>query len=206
MSYSFNMLFTSCEPKNVLDKCLSISKSIVKKPYKYIDYNRLYIPSEKYDLSERIKSSFNDMWLYRLFNFNFVYWEKYNILGLLGENYGDIDKDFDTQIYFQNSVDQNYDYDVWNGIPYFEGIATEIKSMPKEYLITISDYDSEDIENDTDDYYKKCIVYDTIFTSLDLDNYLYGKEGNFKRITINGIDSEETLYEIKKCLRLIVKG
>ena len=50
----------------------------------------------------------DDNWLYEIFNFRFVYWEKEKLLAVLGEKFPQEAKDLmDVSIYFQNSTDQN---------------------------------------------------------------------------------------------------
>ena len=64
--------------------------------------------------------------IYRL-----VYWKKEKLLGFLGENYPkSVEELYDAEIYFQNSCDQDYDYNKWgNKINIFNKIITKIKNI-----------------------------------------------------------------------------
>ena len=119
MSYEFGMFFTECEPKNVLSTCLSIVNTIVDNPDELIKDNVSFCPSRRFksQLDLYVARNFDQTWLYEIFNFHFVYWKQYNLLGLSGYNYGEnVNNLFKCHICFQNSSDQDYEYDIWKGI------------------------------------------------------------------------------------------
>lgn len=207
MSYSFGMFFTDCQKENVLDKCLSIVKKIVDNPTDLIEQNEYYIPSRRYDLDKHTASRFNMAWLYDLFNFKFVYWEKYNLLGLCGYKFNDTaEKEFIKHVTFQNSCDRDYDYFDWPQLPCFSQIIANVNTMNIEQIIT--EYNkyhlisvTKDEVNSDISYHKRNLVYDKIYEMLDLNNWLWGNDGDFQKITINGIDTQETLIRLLKYIK-----
>lgn len=209
MSYSFNMFFTECHPEDVLDTCLATVDSIMSIADKYMKDNALFLPNNKFDLEgKRYKYAFIDAYLYRLFNFRFVYWKEHQILGLshFGNSIEDvIEPYFSMSVHFQNSCDQDYAYDTWNGIKMFEDIADRAKTYTVDEIINSSDgyyidRDREDIESNVE-YYRRASAYRTIFNDLDLNDWLYGRHNDsFRRLAINGIDSMEKLLDLNKML------
>lgn len=146
MSYGFNMLF--CEAAN-LGQAMCIAKDFVKrictkeKMEKEIRENLYYIPS----IRERAKPedkvfcrTADHYWLYGLFNYRFVYWEKYQLLGLLSEERNEWPASAKSEgaysVYFQNSCDQDYEFTEWpTFIPFFAKAVQEYQrlvDMPAE--------------------------------------------------------------------------
>lgn len=200
MSYSFGMFFTECTPDKVVSTCNSVVKTIVDNPIELIANNIENIPTIKFKdkTEDYITRSFDIAYLYQLFNFPFVYWKQYNLLALRGYFYGtEVEKLFKKHVCFQNSTDQDYDYDVWSGIVDFDIAIWKAKSTSNDELIKKykeefgDDEEPEDIE-----YYRRTYLYDMIYKSLDLDNWLYGADGKFERITINGIPNIETQIKL----------
>lgn len=204
MSYGFNMFFIECKPENVLNTCLNIVKKIVDNPDKLIQNSLIYVPSIRYNIENRYAYTYNSLWLYSLFNFNFVYWEQHELLGLVGESFGDIESNFNKSVYFQNSCDQDYEYADWPTIKCFSDIIFQVVNMSiKQLAENFDDYTMEEINHDIN-YYKRCLVYSKIYDTLDLDKWLYGHDGDFRRITINGIESSEIKYQLMDKLNEII--
>lgn len=143
-----------------------------------------------------------------VFGTNFIYWEKYNLLAILGEVYpNEIKEMFSTSFYFQNSSDQDYEYSDWGySIALFNDIVREhqdadITQIYKEVAAWRDesvDEVKEDVDNDPE-YYRKSMTYDEIYRTLELDKWLYSRESDvFKRFCINPIDSQEREFEAYK--------
>lgn len=125
MSYYFQMAFANAKTEV---EAYSIAHSFVngislEQMKAYIDDSFLFVPSVKYSMGKKLKDkTFSDLadkyWLYGLFNYRFVFWPKFHLLGLLGSSEN---TSFSRVISFQNSTDQDYDWDEWpNNIPYFK--------------------------------------------------------------------------------------
>ena len=79
----------------------------------------------------------------------------------------DVKQVFDASIYFQNSCDQDYEFNEWNGVPIFEQIANKWANatddeVARKYLEENSSSwdDEEPLDND---YYRRTFAYDEIW-------------------------------------------
>ncbi|MDF2881293.1 MAG: hypothetical protein K0R54_1850 [Clostridiaceae bacterium] len=204
MSYKFSLGFINMKKEEVLDFCLNFTNECTKNSYEFINDCKYDIPS--YDMEEtdntKIGFKLDKMWLYQLFNISFIYWEEKEILAVSGTVFPMSAKGmFKTWVSFQNSSDSDYDYNTWNGIDYFENIVNMVMELSSKQLI-IKNHTLDEVEADID-YYKKVYVSETIYKELDLDNWLYGKEGKFKRIIINCIDSQEKYFKLLSVLKKV---
>ncbi len=230
MSYGFNMLFA--EAKSISDAFL-IAKDFVKnscteeKMKKTIEENAFYIPSIKGNAKpeDRVFCQTADRyWLYGLFNFRFVYWKEYQLLGLLSESIDgwpapDHDKE-KCSVYFQNSCDRDYKFSSWPAyIPFFKNAIKKFKrlkkmSAEKAYAIlkehgSCTPDKSTDFESGkkADAYYIRTALYDYIFDALALNDWLYGRDNDaFERFSINGLDTTEMLWDMSRYLNRYVNA
>ena len=213
MSYEFGMFFKQCKDFN---DAMSIANQFVSvcrdKANEMFDIEKYYIPS----ISRRKEGNelTNEYWLFSLFNFRFIYWKEYNLLGICGDRYPEAAMElFDTHHDFQNSCDQNYDFESWSDKI---DVFTELKSM----VLSLSDsefcdifikednyYTEDDRERIMKDisYYKKSYLYEKIYSTLALEAWLYGNnDSSFSRITLNAIDSTETQFKLNIKLKCFI--
>ena len=83
---------------------------------------------------------------------------------------------FNLTVYFQNSCDQDYNFEEWNGIPLFEEIAEKWKSRSLEEVAKLIDRegdidDMRDLEKTEPQYYAKSACYNEIWSYF--ENTLY---------------------------------
>lgn len=104
-----------------------------------------------------------------VFKYRFFYNSDLQLLGMYGVD--ECMKDmFNCTVHFQNSCDQDYDYNEWSGIKYFESVVEKWKNSEDEKVIenfkeTIrSEWDAK--ENDID-YWKKSFVYREIWGNFE---------------------------------------
>lgn len=214
MSYWFRMNFKEIEEKNLLDFCIMVSEECKKAATEILINNKFYIPSIANDFDEinnheyrRKWREIDRYWLYSLFAIRYVYWRDKKLLGIIGEIPEKI-KDTLTSIEFQNSTDQDYDYEEWYGINYFEEIVRKLKDADAAdvafYLSKERDsYNKDEVAEDLE-YYRKTAIYEIIYNSLELDRWLWNKEGNFKQFSmqaINGIGDCSVLSQILENVR-----
>ena len=212
MSYSFTMSFKEIEKEKLLDYiseitniCINNSKEIIKENIWYVPSLRIgnIFFSEDKELYTKCWAEADKNWLYSLFVINFVYWEDKNLLGICGCIPNVVKRELNT-IYFQNSTDQDYDYNEWRGLSCFQSDIEKIKNMNRyevlEYYNKNGDNYSENDLLDLD-YHKKSLVYDMVFRKLDLYNWLYGKSGKFKRFSMSSITSQECLIKLFMILK-----
>lgn len=202
MSYSFGMFFKQIEESDVLDFFSKANNIMIKESQKIIIKSKFYIPSLR---SNKNGNEVDEYWLDTLFTLNFVYWKEFNLLGLSGYSYPEeLESLFDCHIGFQNSCDQDYDYEYWSDkIMIFKEIKEktinsslkDIINYCKEYK-SYSDEDEEDIKKNIE-YHKKSVLYDKIYCKLALGSWLYGQDDDaFSRYSINPIDCMEKKYDI----------
>jgi hypothetical protein len=122
------------------------------------------------NLDEFTQEGINRSWMKeKIFTFRYFYLPEYELLGMFSIP-RETEKLFDTTIYFQNSTDQNYDWEVWNGIEEFEISANKWQLIDKE--IIYKKYLSRDfatevpIEDFDDDYYRKTFCYEEIWDKI----------------------------------------
>lgn len=153
-------------------------------------------------------------WLYSFYNFKFVYFKDFDVLGLIGDYGNNTNNMFDTNFYFQNSSDQNYEYDSWSD-------KIKIFKETKEWIISLSDKELADVmvdssdyykESDKDDillyadYYRKTFLYESITDRLGVIDFIYDKDSkNIDIFVLNGIRTEMQYFELCQHFQDITK-
>lgn len=179
---------------------INSAEEIIKKNIYYIPSIRL---CANVDTDLDYKANWREAdrnWLYHLFSIHIVYWEKYNLLGVIGEIPENINKELVT-IEFQNSTDQNYDYNEWSGISYFENVVKRLEHADAN-MVSSYGYDIDDINKDID-YFRKTAVYSTIHKELDIHNWLWKREGNFRTFSLQSINDDSTFFSLALKLEAI---
>lgn len=224
MSYGFDMAFAHDADekaafslaRSYVDKCMEKENA-----RKFIEDNTIYIPSIRYSHIEEATNMAevaDRYWLENLFKFRFLYWPKYRLLGLVGSNRID-DPAFPMSIYFQNSTDQNYDFQEWleGNIPFFKEHVETITNMPQSKLFDIcKDYLDEDTDLSNPEielYMRQSLLYQRIFSALELQSWLYAddskKDVPYIQFALNGIQDmyeasalHNILKDVKKKMQL----
>lgn len=145
MSYCFDMYFARADS---LKEALLLANQFVgavctmPRMEKAIRENVLHLPTVKYVAkpNERKFSALADRYfLYSLFNFRFVYWEKYKLLGMQDEQ--DFEEDWKTvfgmngivKVLFQSSCANNMAPEKWpKEIPYFRKACREYQRLLRQ--------------------------------------------------------------------------
>ena len=133
MSYECLIHFKNIPADKVYGFMQTFKTEVLKKMDDIAKDNFLYMPSignsHLYkDVEERIIREIDKAWVHNVFKFRFFYLPKYELLGIFSVPDGFQDM-FDNVTFFQNSCDQNYDFEVWNGVPLFEEIANKWKNV-----------------------------------------------------------------------------
>lgn len=203
MSYSFEMSFRQCESfDEAMRVAIRFTKSCKDNYEEMLNLHKYYIPSHR---SDKYDKEHDNYWLYDLFNIQFVWWQEWNLLAVIGTVYPkESMQQFPFTVYFQNSTDQDYDFDNWSDkITVFQKTKAAIlqKSLEEIYQKYVIEKERDWIEleelNQNPEYYQKSLLYDEIFEKLDLNSWLYGRESSvYERITLNAIDSAETFFKM----------
>lgn len=123
----------------------------------------------------------------------FIYYPSFKVLGMIGyTKIKEIDDKFTKSFEFQNSSDQDYNWEYWNELV---DIIPSLKQAIEKYkVMTI-----EELRDDTDDdfkleYYRKSALYKYIEELLQIDDVVY--QNNDKLITFRVMPNSEKIYRI----------
>lgn len=218
MSYSFGMYFCSCESRAAaLEKAADYVKvcSSEESIRKMIEESTYFIPSVRYHLTDHenihLWQMLDEYWLKGVMTLRFVWWEKYNLLGLVGFSYPEVENYFPGFVNFQNSCDQDYEESTWLGIcPFFDSVVEKYKTASAKELLSddeYEDYTEEEIEKSLE-YHRRNAMYKAIYEQLELGGWLYGHDSEtFERITLNCLQTSEMTFDMnRKYLRPAVKS
>lgn len=197
MSYAFQMTFLEIPKEKVISVCMEIVNRYWEKSKQILEDNLIYIPSvrnfcyQDVSIKDYRVSPWKEtdrFWLKNLFQIEFLYWETYGLLGVCGVDLPDISRKA-VPVYFQNSTDQNYKYETWKGISVFEKIVKEVQMLSDAEILHIAEScDDEDMPNV--EYYRQTAVYKRIYETLDLESWLWHRNGNMTNFTMGPTKSE----------------
>lgn len=153
------------------------------------------------ETNPQVVNDLNDCWLENISTVKFMFWPRYNLLGVVAA----AAPNGWQEIYFQDSVKA---YESWPQIPVFQKVvskmevisASDLKRMP--YIMEIID----DEENDYD-FLRKTAAYHEIVKILSIDKIIKNSEmsdpaHNYYVEKISMISSSEDKHKLK----LITKG
>lgn len=217
MSYGFGILFKQVNSKaEAMEFALKVTNSVRENALEMLEKAKYFIPSHV-NFCEPENKEADKEWLYSCFTNCFTYWPKYQLLGMFETSIPYATRDmFDACISFQNSTDQDYDYEDWKGISCFEKICESVQSMTKEELLTVSaSYWNSDLEDEQEmeelrkeilrdeEYYRKSAVYRIIFNELDLDTWMddEAESESFIRFNLCAINGGNTFFHLCTLLR-----
>lgn len=170
MSYSCFISFYHIEPEDVYDKLLSIKTDILSTLDIIGKENYYCMPS--FRLQNKLYSELDyinplrtlcQYWVYRITTYRYFYNAEYKLLGVYSlPDY--VACKADKTIQFQNSVDQDYEFEEWQGIDKFEEIYNHYMNMSQEDFIEQYqqkyDFDASEIDLS---YYRKSQAYSDIW-------------------------------------------
>lgn len=224
MSYGFDMCFWSARTLSAaLKKAQEVVAAMSKKAImgKTIEDNLYYAPSLRNRVNPEnwnMAMQADETWLYRLFNYHFVFWKEQRLLGMVGVLPENGPKATGC-VYFQNSCDQDYSLDTWPvKIPFFKDRVEKIRGImalePKECLKALNTaglidhdvwqeiVDDDGFNSETAEYNALSALYQDIYNTLHLDAWLWGKESDaFQRFSFNAVQTSEQMYDLKRYLR-----
>ena len=174
------------EEKDILAKALAFCKNQYEKHMaETVREHLIYLPEfreYKEDVTIFDIKRGDREYLQNIFNYKFIYWKRFKLLGIIGR-YEKTNPDTMVDICFQNSSDQDYDYETWNVLLDDDASRQEIKQLIEDTKAgnktqTIIDYfkhrwgDDDEVDAEKD-YYRKWYVYARIEDMLDVSGYLY---------------------------------
>lgn len=181
--------------KKIKDTCKEKFDEIAKSEF-------IYMPSIKNDYmlkndSEWAKEQLDRGWMRNsVFSYSFFYIPEHKLLGVFGVP-NEVDKIFDLTCYFQNSCDQDYEYECWKGIPIFEHIAEKWKNATDEEVYKTFGYPEEHTDPIDYDYYRRSNAYNEIWKMC--ERYLYHEEDVVYISMFGGYEIAEQKGFVHKC-------
>lgn len=204
MSYSCTIYFKNIKADEVYSFFQKIKKRVISKTDEIAKDNFLWLPSIRNshrfkDIDEFIDDEINKSWVQNsLFKYRYFYIPQHELLGVFSLPDG-FDDMFDNVSYFQNSCDQDYEFDEWKGVPIFEQIAEKWKNQTDEmvqayYSVRWGEYDDDDLDCD---YHRRSFAYDEIWKMF--EDYLYKDEICVYLSLFGGYESWRLGAIVEKC-------
>ena len=173
MSYSCQISFKQIKGDDIFDFFKKLKneasqhlENIAEDNYVFSPlFKDIYSLNENFTIDRDMKLKIEDWTKSSIFTYRYFYDKENEILGVysISDCLTDL---FDCTVYFQDSCDQNYDFDEWNGIKLFEKIAQKWSTSSDENIISYYEkefgkYDSDDAPDL--DYCRKSFAYDEIW-------------------------------------------
>ena len=202
MSYSAEINFKTVKEGELLEFLKQIKAACKAKFDEIAEDDFIFMPSIKNshllkEDSEYAKDQIGRAWMRNsVFSYRFFYIPEHNLLGVFGVP--NVVKDiFDLTCYFQNSCDQDYDFEDWKGVPVFEQIAEKWKNATNEEVYKTFEFPDEYEEPIDYDYYRRSNAYDEIWKMC--ETYLYNEDDVVYISMFGGYEIAEQIGFCEKC-------
>jgi hypothetical protein len=170
MSYYAAISFKMLKHGEIYPFFQAFKKKVSHSISEIAEYEFSYMPSVRYehlyaDAPPAAKTRADEAWAKGVFTMRFFYLAEHELLGVFGVPTV-VQDIFDKTIYFQNSCDQDYDFDEWAAVPVFAQIAEKWRTATDEAVKAkyIAERDGECDEGCADlDYYRRTFAYDEIW-------------------------------------------
>ena len=202
MSYSATICFKTVKGddlypflKKIKDTCKENFDDIAKSEFIFMpSINRDYILKND---GEYAKDQLDRAWMRNaVFSYRFFYIPEHKLLGVF--NIPSAVRDiFDLTCHFQNSCDQDYDFEEWKGIPIFEKIAKKWENATNEEVFKAFECPEEYEEPIDYDYYRRSFAYKEIWDMC--EHYLYSEDDVVYVSMFGGYEIAEQKGFVFKC-------
>lgn len=204
MSYSFRLYFKQVQNKaEAYDLAVKACETAYKCAEEFILKTKKYTPFVELNTIEQKQNFIN-----KIFTLRFTYWDDQKLLGLLrslDENTlpHDVTAMFDTYVDFQNSGDQDYEWEEWNDKINLFRFCKSIFQTANTRLLACENNDTEEQMSKDIDYYRKVTMYDKVFETLNLSKWLYDEDETelFTRFALTPVTSLHRDIELRKILQ-----
>lgn len=202
MSYSAQINFKTVREGELYGFLRKIKDACKSKFDEIAGDDFIFMPSIKNDYmlkkdSEWAKEQLDRAWMRNsVFSYRFFYIPEHNLLGVFGVPSA-VKDIFDLTCYFQNSCDQDYDFEEWKGVPIFEQIAEKWKNATDEEVYKTFEFPDEYEEPIDYDYYRRSNAYDEIWKMC--ETYLYNEDDVVYISMFGGYELAEQIGFCEKC-------
>lgn len=207
MSYGIDLLFRRCESLGTAAEiAIADANALYAKREQVLEGMRYFIPSIRYCKEQPEVDRF---WVEHAMKLNYVFWPDLHILGLIG-SWRDLFKanNRPKHVYFQNSCDQDYDFDSWNGIcPEIDQIVQQCTSRSiDDWPEAKNRLAEEDNPSKWEGYVRRSLCYENVFSLLDLGAVIYGNEDSdvFTRFSVSALNTQERELEARVLVKRLV--
>lgn len=203
MSYSATISFKKIKPEEIFDFFLKIKAKVKETVDQIAEDNFIFSPYarniDKYKTDNYNIEIFKDGsdWARRVFTYRYFYNKDLELLGVYGLP-DSIRCLFDDTLGFQNSCDQDYDFEYWDKIEPFKVIADRWKALTPEQVY--EEYSKTEFGDYTKEqflcgdggyrpaYYAKTLCYDEIWEKY-LEETLFSEDSIVYLSLFNFYDS-----------------
>lgn len=150
----------------------------------------------------------------RVFTYRYFYNKELNLLGIYGLP-NSLREIFDDTLGFQNSCDQDYEFEYWDKVEPFKVIADKYKAMSpqevwKEFKKSRDSYTEEEFMDPKEnhiEYYAKTLCYEEIWETY-LEKTLYNEDSIVYLSLFQYYDSgfiHKFIYKVKELYDLFIE-
>ena len=176
MSFSCTIHFKNIPPEKVYSFLQEYKSEVKKRADIICEKNFLWMPSIRNshiykDVKEHIINDIDINWVRgSLLTHRFFYLPEHQLLGIFGVPDGFKDM-FDNISDFQDSCDQDYEFENWKGVPLFEKISNKWENASEDNILKSSKNSSEPLEDVDIEYYRRTLCCEEIWSYI--KNFLF---------------------------------
>lgn len=145
---------------------------------------------------ENLADMANRYWLRAMFTYRFLYWEQYQLLGIVMMPQNEVNEKWPLCAFFQDGCDHDYDFATWEpgNIPFFVDAVAKAKTI-------VPDNAEENI-----DYLRRSRCYEYIYETLGLDNWMLDREGDvpYETFALYGVKNEMDIFRYVTRLKVLI--
>lgn len=146
---------------------------------------------------ENLADMANRYWLRTMFTYRFLYWEKYQLLGIVMMPQKEVCEKWPLCAFFQDGCDHNYDFSEWESgnIPFFMDAIAKAKAI------------KPDNAEDNIDYLQRSRCYEYIYETLGLDSWMLDRDGDvpYESFSLCGVKNEMHLFRYVTRLKVLIQ-
>lgn len=183
MSYWCQISFKEIKAEDIQEFFVNMKKKAKERYEASVENNYVYSPMHKdvfYTNPEEITTELystkyrteQEDWARKVYTYRWFYLKEHNLLGVFGVG-SELEDYFDDTLAFQNSCDQDYDFDYWDKVKLFKDIAEKHKNDTWEEVDPKNDYKENERTDSNLEYLRKSAAYVEIWDTY-LDDKLYG--------------------------------
>ena len=185
MSYFCQISFKKIEAEDIQDFFVDMKKKARERSKYAVEANYVYSPAHHgfafKDLDENTDNLYLNKyqieqkdWVRRLYTYRWFYLREHHLLGVFGVG-AELFDCFEATLSFQNSCDQDYEFEYWDKVKIFKDMAQKHKTDTWKDVDPHNDYTEKERTDEMLEYLRKSACYDEIWTTY-LEDKLYDRD------------------------------